>query len=137
MSLRGLRPKSEAALLDLSCFISSSTTLKEMRTSPNGKIKLEGARLGTICQTRHLPLPLFRAPLSNLTACSMHQRRRITPGRYKGTRRQSKAVGSTGGDSGQLLEVIKAFEPGSRFRPSLCVSPASLPLCVWPQRGQL
>lgn len=47
----------------------------------------------------------------------MCQSRRITPGRYKRTRRQSKAVGSTGVDSGQLLEVIKAFEPESRSRP--------------------
>lgn len=52
----------------------------------------------------------------------MCQSRRITPGRYKGARRQSKAVGSTEDDSGQLLEVIKAFEPESCSRP-LSVSP--------------
>lgn len=63
--------------------------------------------------------------LSKLTAFSMCQSRWITPGRYKRTRRQSKAVGSTGVDSGQLLEVIKAFEPESCSRPPF-VSPLAL-----------
>lgn len=57
----------------------------------------------------------------------MCQSRRITPGRYKRTRRQSKAVGSTGVDSGQLLEVIKAFEPESRSRPPFVCVPSIQP----------
>lgn len=57
------------------------------------------------------------ARFSKLTAFSMCQSRRITPGRYKRTRRQSKAVVSTGVDSGQPLDVIKAFEPESCSRP--------------------
>lgn len=55
--------------------------------------------------------------LSKLTAFSMCHSRQITPGRYKGTRRQSKAVVSTGVDSGQPLDLIKAFEPESCSRP--------------------
>lgn len=55
--------------------------------------------------------------LSKPTAFSMCHYRQITPGRYKGTRRQSKAVVSTGVDSGQPLDLIKAFEPESCSRP--------------------
>lgn len=53
----------------------------------------------------------------------MCQSRRITPGRYKRTRRQSKAVDSTGADSGQLLEVIKVFEPESCSGPPFVCAP--------------
>lgn len=62
------------------------------------------------------------ARLSKLTAFSMSQWRRITPSRYKGARRQSKALVSTGVDSGQLLEVIKGFEPEISSRASLCAA---------------
>lgn len=83
--------------------------------------------------------PLSPAWLSKLTAFSMCQSRRITPGRYKRTRRQSKAVGSTGVDSGQLLEVIKAFEPESRSRPPFVCVPSIQPPPprAWPWRGLL
>lgn len=79
--------------------------------------------------------PLSPAWLSKLTAFSMCQSRRITPGRYKRTRRQSKAVGSTGVDSGQLLEVIKAFEPESRSRPPFVCVPSIQPPPLEPGRG--
>lgn len=67
------------------------------------------------------------ALLSKLPAFSTCQSRGITPGRYKRTRRQSKAVGSTGVDSGQLLEVIKAFEPESCSGPPVVSHPSPLP----------
>lgn len=76
----------------------------------------------TFCWPTAQQHPLFLAWLSKLTAPSMCRPSRITSGRYKRTRGQSKAAGSTGVDSGQLLEVIEAFEPESNSKPPF-VSP--------------
>lgn len=62
------------------------------------------------------------------------------PAPYKGTPGQSKAVVSTRVDSGQLLEVIKGFEPETWLAACLCAPhplepPLSNSLQAQPQWG--
>lgn len=66
--------------------------------------------------------------LSKLTAFSMSRSRQITSASSRGTRRQSKAVVSTRVDSGQLLEVIKGFEPETWLAACLCAPSPAPPL---------